>query len=73
VESATADGVTLDDLDREDEGWIWLPWEELEELQKQKNAMLRAMMDSAALAGSVIYVWFYTDAENRRKYIPARD
>jgi hypothetical protein len=36
----------------EDEGWIWLPHEEVMAIQRQKNAIMRQMLDSVALNSS---------------------
>ena len=38
-----------DDWDMGDEGWIWLPHEEVMEFQRQKNAIMRQMLDNVAL------------------------
>jgi len=35
------------DWDEEDEGWMWLPWEELQEIQREKNQLTRALLDNA--------------------------
>ena len=42
--------MNLDDLDHEDEGWIWLQWEEIERLQAERNRMMNALLDNATSA-----------------------
>lgn len=42
--------MDIDEMDQDDEGWIWLPWEELQELQRQKNALFSQMLDNVMLA-----------------------
>lgn len=43
--------MNIDDFDQEDEGWIWLPWEELREIQRERNAAMNRLLDNAAIAG----------------------
>jgi hypothetical protein len=37
------------EFDEEDEGWMWLPWEDLQRLQKEKNRMMNELLDMVAL------------------------
>ena len=41
-------------FDEEDEGWMWLPWEDIQAAQKVKNEVMRQLLDGAALACSPI-------------------
>lgn len=41
--------MSMDEFDEEDEGWIWLPWEEIQELQRQKNKWMNDLLDNMAL------------------------
>lgn len=34
----------------DDEGFIWLPWEELQEYERMKNFWMAQFLDQAALA-----------------------
>tara|TARA_R110000868_G_scaffold67332_1_gene199919 strand:- start:517 stop:687 length:171 start_codon:yes stop_codon:yes gene_type:complete len=36
----------------DDEGWIWLPHEELMAVQREKNAITQQMLDNVALTSS---------------------
>jgi hypothetical protein len=38
-----------DDIEEEDEGWIYLSREEVRKLQEQKNKQMSAMLDRLAL------------------------
>lgn len=40
----------MNEPDQDDEGWIWLPHEERMVLERQKNALLRSLLDNAAVA-----------------------
>jgi len=39
----------MDEWDMDDEGWLWLPHEEVMALQREKNAIMRQMLDNVAL------------------------
>jgi len=36
----------MTDLDDEDEGWMWLPWEELQKYQQEHNKQMNALLDN---------------------------
>lgn len=46
----TAPTLNENDAYWDDEGWIWLPHEEVMAIQREKNAIMRQMLDSVALA-----------------------
>lgn len=38
--------MNADDIDQEDEGWIWLPHEELQRLQREKNRWMSDLVNA---------------------------
>ena len=46
--------MNIDDFDKEDEGWIWMPWEEIQSWENETDCLWNSMMDNIFMVSNPV-------------------